>query len=236
MNKIHSLLAIGLLFALASCNREDLTNPGLELVNPQDQAQYLSGEDINLTAKLTDDKALLQYTVIIEPVSGYGKIAHPISGISFSNTFGASGKALTATQVINIPVATGTGEHILTAFVTDNAGNRSPEIKINLFIQNSEDQEIPGVTFAAAPSPVNAGGTLVVSGTATDNKELGAVFLTMTKDGATAVEMEDHLIGTSSSFTFNVTAPTVPGTYKLKVLIADKANNRSFQEIDIVVI
>lgn len=225
---IFSLLAT-LLLQAASCTEKDAAPPVISLLSPQPGDTLLTGQETGAVLELRDNRELLQYTVIMriknDPIAG--NVMEPYLAGKGVAIFG---QELRDTFWFDIPKERAAGVYLIQASAIDLAANPSNEIEIEILLRNPMDTKSPVIEVSSlndsgsnvyAP---NAG--IQIEGTATDNRELGALRLEIFKANGERVSVLDmSLSGNKKAFANTIAAPAEAGHYNLVLTVADNVNN-----------
>ena len=239
MTKFHkwAWLTLGLaaLLAYPGCKPPDTTAPTTVVTTPDDLSHYDSGEQITVKANFTDNRSLMQYSILVvstdytEGMEGldllgffeFGKIwaLEPVEEASES-------------QAIEIPVDVASGKYEIRVWCVDERGNQSIEEKVPIVIQNSTDQMDPVLTVHVLDegqvNNVPFGQPITLDTDMTDDQKLGALYVKLVQEATGSVEQDfaiELTAGASQSVLTNVPAPKFPGKYKLTVSASDYVNN-----------
>lgn len=137
-----------------------------------------------------------------------------------------------ATLVLDVPVVTESTPTVLEVAAVDLGDQRTVQ-QVSLTVVPNP---VPVVTASASPSPVDAGQTVTVSYSATDDLSLNTIELSVT--GVVAVTESRQVSGTSASGTFVIPIPAdaVAGDLQIAVSAVDNVGGRgSSQPVTVTV-
>lgn len=148
-----------------------------------------------------------------------------LEGVYYAVDGGAFSKFSTSTNWIIFLSFTTTGLHVISVYSRDIAGNRSATNNRSFIIN-------PYVPVTVINSPTNGqvlGDTnLVISGTATDDKVVDKVYVTVGTNAYT-------LATGTSNWSINMTLPAVSGAYNLRAYSTDiDTNDSAIAQINVV--
>lgn len=236
------LLLFAFLSLLAACTPVDEMAPTIQLVSPTEGDTRTTGTDLTVTALFSDDRDLMQYSIVVEMPDAIGidQVAM-LQPLFFARTWGISGRDYDATQPVEVPTATAAGQYRLRVWCVDRSGNESPRESIMFTLQHASDQTVPAlmvnVLTTTGPNIVAPGANLRVMGTATDNQALGGLFARLYESGSNnlVATRDQNLQGPADFFDFNLQVPNTAGNYLLVVSLADFVNNRQTMSFPITV-
>jgi hypothetical protein len=227
---------------LAACTPADEMAPTIQLVSPAEGDTHTTGNDLTVTALFSDDRDLMQYSIVLDmPGSDGMEQVDMLQPLFFARTWGISGRDFDATQPIEVPTATAAGQYSLRVWCVDRSGNESPRETITFTMQHATDQTDPALTVnvltATGPNIVAPGANLRVTGTATDNQALGGLFARLFESGSSNIvaSRNQNLQGPTDFFDFNLKVPNATGNYLLVLSLADFSNNRQTRSYPITV-
>jgi Domain of unknown function (DUF4625) len=232
------LIPVFLLLAFLGCKKKDNSEPFTEIMEPRNQDLFFSGSSFNVEAKYWDDIELLQYSIIsnIEEPGIYNKKQVITQPYYFNQNYGLSGVESTKTDQIKIPVDIATGTYILEVFCVDFTGKISDSQFVKYRIQNVKDQKPPVLTINNLDEnrvdTFKVSKPIQISGSAFDDQNLGAVFVSMYNPFDETFEYIQRfdLGGNVDSINVAATALSIPGNYSLIISLADNVNNRDTKE------
>lgn len=240
LRKRINWLPVMMAMELAACGTADINPPVATLVAPASQSTFNSASALTIETAFSDDTDLLQYTltVLIEE-DPTADVAHMEVPFTFGQSYGLLGKQETKAVSLPIPLMVATGIYVVEVWCVDRNGNLSDKQQVRVRIANSFDNKAPQLTLQQPASTFTTGASSVISiqGTMSDDVQLGGVFAYITEAGSPDI-IRREVVGydtKSAAFNFTITAPSIPGTYRLTVAAADKVNNRTLQEIQLTV-
>ena len=225
---------------LAACGTADINPPVATLLSPTSQSTFNSASALTIETAFSDDADLLQYTltVLIEE-DPTADVAHMEVPFTFGQSYGLLGKQETKSVSLPVPLMVATGIYVVEVWCVDRNGNLSDKQQARIRIANSFDNKAPQITVQqpATSFTTTTSSIITVQGTMSDDVQLGGVFAYITEAGNADI-ISRQVVGydtKSAAFNFTITAPSIPGTYRLTVAAADKVNNRTLQEIQLTV-
>jgi len=186
-------LTAGLLFT--SCEKNDETNPKpvvtlTELGYENNKTGY-AGTDLHIEAEIVAEGKIDKVTIEIHPEGEHEEksastVLHDDEW-EFETTFTKfSGlKNTTFHEHIDISVHADTGHYHFHFIVTDMDGQQTV-VEEELEIKQPDDDEAPGITVSSAPDSgavFNDGETITISGSVSDDKALGGMYIGLVRAG-----------------------------------------------------
>jgi len=177
MNLFKSLAAFLCCVIVLSCSEEKKEGippsiNSLTIGNGQDSLFWFYGDEINVSGDFADNENLASLSLIISN-----------NGVAvYTETFSFSGKTFSLTDVFILPETVPEGSYLLIAQLQDEAANITTQT-FNLVVQNGFPI-VYGPTGLVLTNTnwgyyVRAGGSLLVSGQVTDNRDLTFVNIRM---------------------------------------------------------
>lgn len=124
---------------LFSCGKEDADKekPVITVLNPaSDHLDGVSGDTLDLSAQLTDNKELLNARIEIHSAAGHShRLSSPSSAWEWAKVYSISGTTATVNEKVTIPAAVDTGEYHIVFEATDKSGNQAVEVIKELHIE-----------------------------------------------------------------------------------------------------
>ncbi len=210
MKKQHILLGITVIIAsfyFTSCEKEeDTSKPEIlssEIGYDNNKTGYL-GSEFHIEAKVVADGKIDHIHITIHPE---GEHEHKSATADtheeeweFDSTYTefAGLKNTTFHKHIDIPVHADTGHYHFHFVLTDMEGNQT-EMEEELKIQQPDDSEAPELTVSSAPSDGQTfanGETISISGTVTDDKALGGMYIGLVRVDQNLSDQEVNAMNT----------------------------------------
>lgn len=241
---IYGVLAGGMLLIAPACDKVDSVPPGITIDEPLERSTHLSDTKITVSGRLTDNRDLMQYSILVVPDTTVNFIDTPnvIDFFYFGKIWGTEEEEeYPFSQSITIPLDVASGDYNVRVWGVDLSGNSS-EVKVTpIYIQNASDQNDPALIVTTLDeSQVNnytLGQNITVDGSATDDKRLGGLYVGLLRETTNTFVWEQVIAlgGSTQSILHNIPAPTFPGKYKLTLSAADFVNNRDTKVYNIQV-
>ncbi len=267
MKKVLSLVAIAFsMFLLSSCDK-DKTNPEnenvlgitiLETSVPKESAEVCgtmqdnvlkltTGVPLVLKMQLKGNRNLSQYKIDIHANFDCHGHERPLSEWHYLKVENISGKDVTVTETIPLPLEAFTGNYHCIIRLIDEEGNEAPFTEFSLIVNNAEDSEAPVITYQQPASDsiaASRGDVITFQGNVSDNLSLQNGRLEITYVDANGSDytaiMEQFSSQEHSVHPFNRTYElpsfVATGVANFTLKAYDKFNNFSEQKIKINVL
>ncbi len=202
MNKrilaITMIFATGLIFS--SCEKDKLV-PKPEITNfelgyENTGTAYL-GSDLHMEAEIVAEGKIDKIVVEIHPEGDHAKstriMLHEVEwAVDTTYTKFSGLKNTTFHEHIDIPFDTETGFYHFHFSITDMEGQQTTMEEV-LEIKAPEDAVAPVINITLAPDHnqvFNGGATITISGTISDNKALGGMYIGLVREGQNLTDAE----------------------------------------------
>lgn len=191
MKKVFFIIFFGLIFIACKNNKKeelDTQKPSIDIVSPVSGTKFLTGQNMSIEVKLTDNLNLSQYKIEIHPnLDGHshGKTQNEgITSWEWDTIVNIQGKEHLAKFPLHVPQNTQAGNYHFLVMCTDAAGYEAPLKLVEFVLINPEDTIAPVVNlnypsvsleniieFATGINELS----LTLSGTISDNSRVKGV-------------------------------------------------------------
>ncbi len=251
---IHCFYAVIISTAfLFSCNQEDDSKPEIEIDTPTQDQAYFVGQNINISALLTNGSAIEQYKIELKQAYPSEILDSAVSGTIQFEQYSyllVSDPGLQQTQInnqISIPNAFVPGNYNLIVSIINNSTSEAKDT-VAIKILHPADTTTPQIVMNKPlnGSIFNSGDTIHIEGTVSDllsdNLSSGALH-------RTKITLIPQISGSNPMVLFNDTnsglsvfntiyatnSNTIPGKYIIQILCIDEFNNYAISELEVMV-
>lgn len=229
-----------LLLLLAGCNTSDIIEPQAEILSPQMQQVYYTGNEVLLVSRFSDNDLLKQYVITMliteDPTL---EVPDMIAPFTFGQSIGLSGSAALDSLRIVVPRDVCSGTYRIAIQALDQSGNLSTREEVIVRLNNADDQQPPTLTLNAPAGAVTVapGTPITIRGSMKDDSQLGGLFVKIIDPptGSVVSNLVVPFDQLNQLFDQNIKAPNIAGTYTLRVEAADRVNNRTLREFTLTV-
>ncbi len=238
-NQIKILIAFLLLSFMFSCaGKIDINPPEVLIAQPLEEQAILTGGPLQFTAEFTDDVNLSSFVVEFRNTNSL--MVNSFDTLIEKNIQGINASV---NLDIDIPLEANGGEYELIVHCSDRLNNSSEEIVRKVKILNAIDSEYPKLNISNLQSDrtttVFKGSNIVFLGEATDNKELGELFIRLYRRNSLELYNEIDAVKLYGKKTHSIgeyiAAPRQAGLFTAEVILTDAVNNRSRMLFDLEV-
>jgi hypothetical protein len=238
---------------LFSCNQVDDSKSEIEIDTPTQDQAYFVGQNINISALLTNGSAIEQYKIELKQAYPSEILDSAIGGTIQFEQYSyllVSDPGLQQTQInnqISIPNAFVPGNYNLIVSIINNSTSESKDT-VAIKILQPADTTTPQIVMNTPlnGSIFNSGDTIHIQGTLSDllsdNVTSGALH-------RTKITLIPQVTGSNPMVLFNNTnsvlslfntsyatnSNTIPGKYIIQILCIDEFNNYAISELEVTV-
>lgn len=251
-NSLASLILLALAFTLFSCKKEDTAAPTISnvLVNEaSSDIEIAAGTEVHFDATFADNEDLKEFKLDVHnnfDLHDHGKTANV--RFSHQQIFSISGKSSTVHEHFDVPSDASAGPYHFILKALDQEGNESTPSELSIVITQPGQAAINVTSHDfSSEVTVDAGDTLVLAGTITDDVDIQKITIIVEEHGdhshgkvasGEVFEAEFDLPGASdTSWDFSALAgqhiifPTGEhGDYELIILVEDSDDNHTIME------
>lgn len=244
--------ALFVALGISSCKKDenstpkDTTKPSVSLTSPNDKDEFISGNEISISATITDDTELSQAKIEIhEAFDGHTHLKTGATAFEWDSIIDLTGKQTTLNIKVAIPIDVAAGTYHFTIKVLDKAGNEADFVEADIVLKNADDLVAPTLNVVPTPSvgtdnEIHLHGNdkeLTLVATVTDDKGLKAYEIKLINKGTKVnyIDIDGELNGTSDGFTEKITFDDAwpKGDYLLVIEAFDLKNNDVDVEFDV---
>lgn len=232
MNKILLFSAFSTALFLGSCkkDRPDTIAPSVFLVRVNGAAESgtaAAGSTITFYAEIKDNVNLKQFKVDIhDAFDGHDDRNTPYS---VQYVYSISGTAAFETKSISIPATASSGPYHIKVTALDEAGMESNIYQYDLTVTQTGQPVINITSHNLDSLYINAGDTLNLAGTVTDDVDIDSVNIYLENPSGTNIYSQLNGLPGAADVLYNVssavTGATTSGTYILIIRASDNDGN-----------
>ncbi len=234
---VTTFLLLSLLFSCAG-GKIDVRPPEVIIAQPQELQAVLTGGPLQFSAEFTDDVNLSSF--VVELRNANSLMINSFDTLIENKIYGVNASV---DIDIDIPLMANGGEYELIVHCADRLNNQSEETIRKVKILNAIDSEYPNLKISNLQpdrtTTVFKGSNIVFLGEASDNKELGELFIRLYRRNSLELYNEIDAVKLygkkSHSIGEYIAAPRQEGLFTAEVILTDAVNNRTTMLFDLEV-
>ncbi len=223
-----SLLVVLLSFGCFKSNQDD-TEPAVRILEPFEDATFLSGSPITFHFEATDDVDLFELNIRIHDNDFDHNESAPSWLFEWDTIFQHKIFGQQTDLLIDVPIPAnlGSGPYHAVIESMDASGNRSPSRIVNFNIQSIGDEDGPAFQLDQEEITLVGGTVFFVTGIVTDETYVQTIEFRLIEVGTNVLHHESIHVVNTSSFDIQEFMPVPPSgaEYNLYITATDPHDN-----------
>ncbi len=229
---IFSCMSLLALISLSACKKEpaDRDAPQVSAFTLPADSSTITGNQLQIEARVTDNEQLSQYKLIIQPVSNaflsFDSLA--LSYWQYTRIQDVSGADALISDIITLPDTCASAWYAVILSAVDASGNVSPADTHVVFIRNPMDGIVPAIQlqWPADLQVFTNADTLGITATVSDNAALSSVEFNLYQNSVLLQTAQNYPTGTSANVALRFPlSGFAAGSYRFELTVYDRALN-----------